>query len=62
MQYVVKKNGKLVGSNGRLVSHFNDAELYPSREMARFAKDDVGGDKIYRVRVKPVVGSFEKVR
>lgn len=58
MQYVVKRNGKLVGANGRLVEHFNDAELYPNRDMARGNK--AKGDKIYRVKVKPVL--FEKMR
>ena len=57
MQYVVKRNGKLVGAYGRLVEHFNEAELYPNRTMARNNKEK--GDRIYRVKVKPL--QFEKV-
>lgn len=59
MQYVLKRDGKLLDSNGRPVEHFNQAELFPTRDMARSYKSSRKATQIYRVKVKPV--TFEKV-
>lgn len=65
MQYVVKGNGKLLDINNRQVEHFNDANVIPNRDLARFYKriaKKSGFEKVsvYRVKVKPV--EFQKVR
>lgn len=65
MQYVVKSKGKLLNANGKRVDHFNEAQLFPTRQIARWAKEDFEYEgltnlSIYRVKVKPV--EFLKVR